>query len=109
MKRTQKFALSNVSKVIAVSIRVAANLQKIFPQEKIVKIPNGIGTEKWIDAEKEKICPRISFFARYSVRRSARRNGRRTEKIKRSAGFRPRGKEIVKKFPETYFRRCRLG
>src|SRR5688500_11089348 len=41
LKALQKFALKNVSKVIAVSSAVEANLQKTFPKEKILTIPNG--------------------------------------------------------------------
>lgn len=42
MRPFHRFALQNVSKAIAVSPAVASNLQRIFPPEKIVCIPNGI-------------------------------------------------------------------
>lgn len=62
MKRTQKFALSNVSKVIAVSSAVEANLEKTFPKKKIVKIPNGIEIEKWADADRETLLREFRFL-----------------------------------------------
>lgn len=43
----QKFALSNVSKAVAVSKAVEVLLQKTFPAEKITVVSNGIDTEKW--------------------------------------------------------------
>lgn len=42
MKPFHRFALNNVSKTIAVSPAVAANLEKLFPKEKIALISNGI-------------------------------------------------------------------
>lgn len=42
MKSFHRFALTNLSKAIAVSDAVAVNLQKIFPKEKIALINNGI-------------------------------------------------------------------
>ena len=62
MKRTQKIALSNVSKVIAVSAAVEANLNRTFPTEKIVKIPNGIEIEKWADADRETLFREFRFL-----------------------------------------------
>lgn len=47
VKSVQKLLLSNVSKVIAVSSAVEANLEKTFAKEKIVAIPNGIEIDKW--------------------------------------------------------------
>lgn len=45
MKPFHRFALQNVSKAIGVSPAVISNLQKVFPKEKLVYIPNGINTE----------------------------------------------------------------
>ena len=52
MKSFHKFALTNLSKAIAVSDAVSANLQKIFPKEKIVSINNGIDVQIKEDYEK---------------------------------------------------------
>lgn len=62
MKRAQRLALSNASKVIAVSSAVEANLKKTFPAEKIVKIPNGIKIEKWASADREKLFREFRFL-----------------------------------------------
>ena len=62
MKQMQKLALSNVSKVIAVSAGVVANLKRTFPTEKIVKIPNGIEIEKWSKADTEKLFREFRFL-----------------------------------------------
>lgn len=61
MKRTQRYALSNTAKVIAVSSAVEANLEKTFPKQKIVKIPNGIEIEKWAGADKEALFREFRF------------------------------------------------
>lgn len=47
MKSFQKIVLNNVSKAIAVSTAVKTQMQKTFPAEKIVKIHNGIATERF--------------------------------------------------------------
>jgi glycosyltransferase involved in cell wall biosynthesis len=62
MRRSQKFALGNVAIIIAVSSAVEANLEKTFPKEKIVKIPNGIEIEKWADADKEMLFREFRFL-----------------------------------------------
>lgn len=61
----QKFVLSNVSKVIAVSGAVEINLQKTFPAEKIAVIYNGINTEKWAKTNQKKI--RESFRLAHDI------------------------------------------
>src|SRR5207237_9676974 len=42
MKPFHRFALRNLTKAIAVSPAVELHLQRIFPSEKIIHIPNGI-------------------------------------------------------------------
>lgn len=61
MKSLQKFFLINVDKVIAVSNAVEANLQKTFPAEKIVMIPNGIEIENWSSVNKEQLGKEFRF------------------------------------------------
>lgn len=68
MKPFHRFALQNVSKVIAVSGAVVANLHKIFPKEKTVCIPNGINLEDYEEAgeglnEEFRFLHNISFDA----------------------------------------------
>jgi len=45
LKTFHRFALTNLSKSIAVSNRVETNLKKVFPKDKIVFVPNGIDVE----------------------------------------------------------------
>ena len=103
MKRTQKLALSNVSKIIAVSSAVAANLERTFPTEKIVKIPNGIETEKWIKADKEKLFREFRFMHDIPFDVSLVGTVGELKRLKGQQDFVFAANEIVKKFPETHF------
>lgn len=66
MNRLHRFALSNVSRVVAVSEAVAGSLskQKIFPARKISVIPNGIDVERF--------CPQAPSSSREAVRQKLR-------------------------------------
>ena len=55
MKSLHKLVLQNVSKAIAVSSAVESNLEKTFPKEKIICVPNGIEVEKWYGVDREKL------------------------------------------------------
>lgn len=103
MKRTQKFALSNVSKVIAVSSGVAANLEKTFPKEKIVKIPNGIETEKWSGADKEKLFREFRFLHNIPFDVPLVGTIGELKRLKGQQDFVLAANEIAKKFPEVHF------
>jgi L-malate glycosyltransferase len=61
IKSFQKFALSNVARVIAVSSAVEMILQKTFPAEKIVSVPNGIEIEKWAQANRQQLREAFRF------------------------------------------------
>ena len=103
MKRTQKFALSNVSKVIAVSSGVEANLNRTFPAEKIVKIPNGIEIEKWSKADKEKLFREFRFLHNISFDALLVGTIGELKRLKGQQDFVFAANEVVKKFPETHF------
>lgn len=103
MKRTQRFALSNVSKVIAVSSGVAANLEKTFPADKIVKIPNGIETEKWTEADKEKLFREFRFLHNIPFDVSLVGTIGELKRLKGQHDFVLAANEITKKFPDTHF------
>lgn len=62
MKPFYKLTLGNLSKAIAVSNAVAANLQNTFPKEKIIMIPNGIETEILTVEERKKKREEFRFF-----------------------------------------------
>jgi len=61
LKPFHRFALGNLSKAIAVSSAVEANLQKIFPKDKIVLISNGIDVENWANANREMLRKEFRF------------------------------------------------
>lgn len=61
MKPFHRFALQNVSKVIAVSEPVVSGLQNIFPPEKIAVVTNGIEIEKWSNADRERLRREFRF------------------------------------------------
>jgi len=61
MRKAQKYALENVSKVIAVSSSVEANLRNTFLIEKITLVPNGIDIEKWSNVKTEKLRREFRF------------------------------------------------
>ena len=103
MKRMQKFALSNVSKVIAVSSGVEANLNRTFPAEKIVKIPNGIEIEKWSKADKEKLFREFRFLHNISFDALLVGTIGELKRLKGQQDFVFAANEVVKKFPETHF------
>ena len=54
MKPFHRLTLTNLSRAIAVSPAVEANLQMIFPKRKIEVIPNGINTENLSDEERKR-------------------------------------------------------
>ena len=61
MNPLQKLVLNNVSKAIAVSSAVKSELEKVFPSEKIAKIPNGIETEHFSGAKGEELKRAFRF------------------------------------------------
>ncbi len=103
MKRTQKFALSNVAKVIAVSSGVEANLERTFPKEKIVKIPNGIEVEKWSETDTEKNFREFRFLHNIPFDVPLVGTVGELKRLKGQQDFVFAANEVVKKFPETHF------
>lgn len=55
MKSFHKFALTNVKRVIAISLPTERELKKIFPEKKIVLIPYGIEIKDFSSEESEKL------------------------------------------------------
>ena len=103
MKRLQKFALSNVSKVIAVSAAVEANLEKTFAKEKIVKIPNGIETEKWSNVDKEKLFREFRFLHNIPFDALLIGTVGELKRLKGQQDFVLAASEIAKRFPDAHF------
>lgn len=61
LKPFHRFALTNLSKSIAVSDAVEANLKKVFPKDKIVFVANGIDVENLAVADREKLRQEFRF------------------------------------------------
>ena len=62
MKPFHKFALSNLSKAVAVSSAVEGTLQKTFQKEKIVSISNGIDVESRLNVNRAKLREEFRFL-----------------------------------------------
>jgi len=62
MKPFHRFALGNLSRAIAVSSAVEANLRNIFPKEKIKLISNGINAKNLTDETREKMREEFRFL-----------------------------------------------
>lgn len=103
LKRVQKFALENVSKVIAVSSAVEANLQKTFPKEKIVTIPNGIDVENWVNVDRTRLREEFRFENNISFDASVLGTVGELKHLKGQQDFILAAQIIAKKFPETHF------
>ena len=103
MSNLYKLALGNVSKVIAVSSTVKVNLRKIFSEEKIICIPNGIDTQKWIDVEHATPCR--EFRSKHNIPLDKPLIGTVGElkRLKGQEDFVIAAAEIVKAIPNAYF------
>ncbi len=99
----QKFALSNVAKVIAVSSAVESNLRKTFPPEKIVSIPNGIEIEKWSKADGKQL--REAFRFQHNIPFDAHLVGTIGElkTLKGQEDFVIAARIVARQFPESRF------
>lgn len=103
MKTAQKLALKNVSKVIAVSSAVEAVLQKTFPAEKIVTVPNGIDVENWTNVETKKLRKQFRFENNISFDAVVLGAVGELKRLKGQQDFIFAAREIVKEFPDTHF------
>lgn len=103
MKPFHRFALKNVSKVIAVSPPVASNLQKIFPKDKIVLISNGINIENRTDEERENLSRDFRFL--HNIPFDAQLIGTVGELkvLKGQRDFVLAANLVARKFPGAYF------
>ncbi|HYP49821.1 MAG TPA: glycosyltransferase family 4 protein, partial [Pyrinomonadaceae bacterium] len=103
MKPFHKFALKNVSKVIAVSGAVAENLEAVFPKQKITIVPNGIEIEKWSGENHEKL--RREFRSEHDISFDALLIGTIGELkiLKVQRDFVLAAKIVAEKFPDAHF------
>jgi glycosyltransferase involved in cell wall biosynthesis len=105
MKTLHRFALANVSRVIAVSKAVADQLteERVFAPEKIVHIANGIDISHWRDAPHEYL--RTGFRSSHGIPHDAPLVGTVGElkKLKGQEDLLLAAEMILQRFPETYF------
>ena len=103
MKRAQKYALKNVSKVVAVSRAVGKKLQKTFPAEKIVVISNGIKIENWENVDNEKLRENFRFEQNISFDVFLIGTIGELKFLKGQKDFVKAAKIVIEKFPATHF------
>jgi len=103
LKAFNRFALKNLSKAIAVSSGVEANLRRVFPAAKIALIPNGIEIQQRSD--EEKLALRKEFRIFHGIPADAPLIGTVGEliELKGQREFVLAANEIAKKFPEAHF------
>lgn len=102
MKPFHRYALTNVEKAIAVSSSVEANLQKIFPKQKISVIPNGIEI-KFNPADQQKLSEAFRIFHKIPFDAPLIGTVGELKVLKGQRDFILAANEVVKKFPEAYF------
>jgi glycosyltransferase involved in cell wall biosynthesis len=103
LKNAQKYSLKNVSKVIAVSSAVEANLQKTFPKEKIVTIPNGIDVENWANVDRKRLREEFRFENNISFDAQVLGTVGELKNLKGQQDFILAAQIVAKKYPETHF------
>ncbi len=103
MKKLHKLVLNNVSKAIAVSSAVEANLQKTFPKEKIVCVPNGIEVEKFSNVDQKKLREEFRFERNIPFDAPVVGTLGELKKLKGQEDFVIAAGEIVKTFPDAHF------
>jgi glycosyltransferase involved in cell wall biosynthesis len=103
LKPFNRFALKNLSKAIAVSSGVEANLRRIFPADKIAVIPNGIDVDQRSTDEKRKL--RDEFRSFHQIPLDAPLVGTVGEliELKGQREFVLAANEVAKEFPDTHF------
>jgi glycosyltransferase involved in cell wall biosynthesis len=103
VKALHKFALKNAAKAIAVSAPVEANLEKIFPKEKIALIPYGIEVENWSENDKEQLWREFRFEHNISFEALLIGTLGELKVLKGQRDFVLAAKILAEKFPDAYF------
>jgi glycosyltransferase involved in cell wall biosynthesis len=103
LKPFYRFAVGNLSKAIAVSSAVEANLQRVFPKDKVVTIQNGIDLENWASADVANL--RKEFRSLHKIPFDADLIGivGELKLLKGQRDFVLAAQEIAKKFPDAFF------
>lgn len=103
MKNLHKIVLSNVSKAIAVSSAVEANLEKTFPKDKVVCVPNGIDIAKLADVDHKTLSKQFRFERNIPFDVQVVGTVGELKPLKGQEDLVLAANEIVKKFPDTHF------
>jgi glycosyltransferase involved in cell wall biosynthesis len=109
MKTLHRFALANVSRVIAVSSAVQKQLleERVFAPEKIVTIANGIDTSHWaaLSTAASHEDAQVEFRSSHGIPRDALLVGTVGElkKLKGQEDLLLAAEMILQRFPETHF------
>lgn len=103
LKPVHRFTLSNLSRAIAVSKPVEANLRNIFPKEKVVLISNGIDVEALAKAARAEM--RAAFRADHGIADDAPLIGTVGELklLKGQRDFILAAQIVAQKFPDARF------
>lgn len=103
MKSFYRFALNNLSKAIAVSEGVEANLKTLFPPEKVVVISNGVNAA--VSTQDERLQIGNNFRAEHEVPFGIPLIGTLGElkELKGQRDFVLAAQQLAEKFPEAYF------
>jgi L-malate glycosyltransferase len=103
MKTFYRFVLKNLGKGIAVSKSVEANLQKIFPKEKIVTISNGVNTENISDEKRQKYRESFRFEHDISSDNFVIGTVGELKQLKGQEDFVLAAQIVAKKYPKAFF------
>lgn len=103
MSQINRYLLRNAARVIAVSSGVEPNLRRIFPENKIVSIPNGIGMERF--GRLEAANSDSQFRENYGIPSDARivATVGELKPLKGQEEFVLAAAEIAKEDPHAYF------
>lgn len=103
LKPMRKLVLSNVSKAIAVSSSVQAELEKIFPREKITRIYNGVEIAHFSEATREKLRRELRFENNIPFDAPFIGTIGELKPLKGQRDFILTAQIVAREFPEAYF------
>lgn len=103
LKAFNRFALRNISQIIAVSSAVQVELQKLFPIKKITAVSNGINIENFADANHEKLREEFRFEHNIPFDSLVIATVGELIPLKGQEDFVIASQVVVQKFPEAHF------
>ncbi len=103
LKAFNRFALRNISHLIAVSAAVQTELQKLFPVNKITTVSNGINIENFADAPHDKLRQEFRFEHNIPFDSLVIATVGELIPLKGQESFVIASQVVAQKFPETHF------